>query len=258
MGKVSKVSDQFDNVVPPLPASAVTATLTPREGRGNMRIVQQPAADNQYSLIVEFDDATAPGAANCVADISFTLAEAPANFSNLPTHKYLDGSIHRGEMKNGQRDGKGEMTWATGPRKGDKYQGEWKADQPDGTGVYTYADGSRYEGEFKAGMRDGKGSIAWITGPHKGDRYSGEWKADKMDGTGVLSYADGGEYRGEFHVDLRDGKGAMLWTTGPRKGQKYDGEWKADQPHGAGAYTNSDGSTYQGVIPATRPTVSNN
>ena len=34
---------------------------------------------------------------------------------------------------------------------GDRYEGEYKDDLPNGQGVFTLSDGERYEGEFKDG-----------------------------------------------------------------------------------------------------------
>jgi RNA polymerase sigma factor (sigma-70 family) len=256
IGDAINVSNLYEKLDPPLPTAAVPVTVKPINARGKISIVQLPADDNQFTLILEFDDATNNGPSMYTAEISFPPAEAPAG-ARLPEHRYADGSIHRGEMKNGLRDGKGEMTWASGARKGDHYRGEWKADLPDGTGVYTLADGGKYVGEFKKGLRDGKGAMSWTVGARKGDRYVGEWKADKIDGTGAYNYADGGSYQGEFHNDVRDGKGTMAWTTGERKGQTYVGEWKNDQPDGAGAYRTSDGSTYGSSASATQPAAAN-
>jgi hypothetical protein len=50
----------------------MTATVKPITARGQISIIQQPTADNQYTLIVEFDDSVAAGAADYVAEISFT------------------------------------------------------------------------------------------------------------------------------------------------------------------------------------------
>jgi hypothetical protein len=66
------LSDEFTHVTPPLPLTPMTATVKPITARGQISIIQQPTADNQYTLIVEFDDSVAAGAADYVAEISFT------------------------------------------------------------------------------------------------------------------------------------------------------------------------------------------
>jgi len=42
---------------------------------------------------------------------------------------------------------------------GDKYVGDWKNDEREGTGVLTYANGDKYEGDWKKDMKDGKGFL---------------------------------------------------------------------------------------------------
>ncbi|MBN2403320.1 MAG: hypothetical protein JXN64_13110, partial [Spirochaetes bacterium] len=39
------------------------------------------------------------------------------------TYVYDDGSAYTGTFKDGKKHGKGTMTWTSGPRKGEKYEG---------------------------------------------------------------------------------------------------------------------------------------
>ena len=43
------------------------------------------------------------------------------------------------------------MTWTDGQ----KYDGEWKDDQPDGKGNFNWPNGDRYLGDWKDGQRNG-------------------------------------------------------------------------------------------------------
>jgi hypothetical protein len=57
------MSDTYDGITPPIPAVAATVTLQKIRGRGTITVVQQPAADNDFTAIVDFDDNIAGGAA---------------------------------------------------------------------------------------------------------------------------------------------------------------------------------------------------
>lgn len=56
------VSSKFNELTPPLPSRDAHVILTPINCRGTTHIVQQPSAENDYTLIVEFDDNPQPGA----------------------------------------------------------------------------------------------------------------------------------------------------------------------------------------------------
>jgi len=50
------VSSKFNELTPPFPSGEMEVLLTPIRYRGAVRIVQQPRAENDYALVVEFDD----------------------------------------------------------------------------------------------------------------------------------------------------------------------------------------------------------
>jgi hypothetical protein len=54
----------------PLPSAAVTVSIDKKEGRGNVRVVQQPDSGNGFTAIVEIDD-TRGGSAVYLLDISW-------------------------------------------------------------------------------------------------------------------------------------------------------------------------------------------
>ena len=47
---------------------------------------------------------------------------------------------------------------------GDRYEGEFLNDQPDGSGTYRWVDGRIYTGEFQSGVRQGRGQLQWPNG----------------------------------------------------------------------------------------------
>ena len=63
-------------VQPPVPARNLAFEVKRIQGRGPVSVLQQPKADNQYTLIVEFDDSVDGGAADYIAEIS--VAKSPA------------------------------------------------------------------------------------------------------------------------------------------------------------------------------------
>lgn len=65
------VSDIYDGIAPPLPAKAVEVKIQKVRARGNVRVLQQPAADNDFTLVIEIDDADAGGPIDYVVDLVF-------------------------------------------------------------------------------------------------------------------------------------------------------------------------------------------
>ncbi len=147
---------------------------------------------------------------------------------------YPNGNSYIGNVKNGQRQGRGVLTWADGG----KYDGEWKNDNREGHGVWTGANGGKYDGEWKNDNREGHG--VW-TGAN-GNKYDGQWKNNKKEGPGVFTWANGDKYDGEYKNDKREGHGVFTWADG----RKYDGEWKAGLKEGHGVFTWADGNKYDG------------
>jgi hypothetical protein len=77
-----------------------------------------------------------------------------------------------GEVKDGEMNGKGKITWSVG----DVYEGEWKDGKRTGKGKCTWPDGSVYEGEFKGGNSHGQGTKTY----RDGRRESGTWQHNKF------------------------------------------------------------------------------
>ena len=77
---------------------------------------------------------------------------------------------------------------------GSRYEGEFEAGLPHGTGAKVGADGSRYEGEWAAGVYHGTGTEVFASG----QRYEGEWAAGKPHGRGTQTLPDGRRREGEW------------------------------------------------------------
>ena len=85
------------------------------------------------------------------------------NFSKYV--QFLDGSIYRGELLEGKKNGKGILECANG----DKYSGDFVDDFFNGSGELTFSEKSKYEGAFKDGAMHGKGLLLYSGG----DVYEG-------------------------------------------------------------------------------------
>ena len=124
-----------------------------------------------------------------------------------------DGSIYRGEMKNGRIHGHGEYQSAFagimvgdfvhgiihgkgGYRKnhsGEEFLGDWQMGELHGYAKYKNARGDSYEGFFDQGLRHGRG---------------------------VATYAKLGRYRGYFINGARNGKGELEYGLRPKPKKK--------------------------------------
>jgi hypothetical protein len=71
-GREKSMSDAFDRLTPPLPKAIMDVTLTKIRCRENATIVQQPAPDNDFTTIVEFDDTHSGGPAWYEVKLTFT------------------------------------------------------------------------------------------------------------------------------------------------------------------------------------------
>ena len=87
-------------------------------------------------------------------------------------------------------NGKGRFLFPNG----DKYIGEFRANQPDGRGAYSYKSGDSYKGQFKKGKRHGYGTMTWKAG----EMYIGEYIKDQREGEGTYYAKDGRILHGKF------------------------------------------------------------
>ncbi|MCB1168436.1 MAG: hypothetical protein KDK33_19935, partial [Leptospiraceae bacterium] len=90
---------------------------------------------------------------------------------------YSDGGKYRGEFMKGERSGYGRF-WMPG---GYVYEGQWKANVPDGYGEESQSDGSKYSGQFENGKKQGLGEFVWPDGTV----YRGQWANGDANGIGA-------------------------------------------------------------------------
>lgn len=128
---------------------------------------------------------------------------------------YPDGSIYKGETKDGKHHGLGEIlykyntviaaTWVNGIIEGKgvymssilTYRGDFINNEFHGYGKLLYNDDSEYyQGSFKNGRKNGFGKVLFSSGCS----YIGEWEEDDINGLGSVC-AQGNMYVG-------------IWTKG--------------------------------------------
>jgi hypothetical protein len=136
--------------------------------------------------------------------------------------RYPDGAIYDGEVKDGKKHGRGNLTRVNG----DIYMGDWKDDMWNGNGVFSEKTGSIYDGQWKDNKREGTGKQTYSNS----DIYEGQWNDDKWNGRGRVIYADGEVYEGEFADNQKNGIGKYTYSND----NIYEGQWKDDNKHGQG------------------------
>ena len=125
--------------------------------------------------------------------------------------KYKNGDNYNGDVKRGEKNGKGIMKYKFGT----VYDGDWRDDKRNGRGKLSFPCGQVYEGEWKDDKRNGRGKYTFPCG----HVYEGEWKDDKKNGRGKLTYPDGRFYEGEYKDDKRNGTGTIYLPAGYMRGE---------------------------------------
>jgi len=131
---------------------------------------------------------------------------------------------YKGQMRNGQRHGKGELLY----KEQDyyfptQYDGDWQDDRIEGQGVMYYNDNSMYSGYWKNGVRQGEGALLFF---NDGAEIIGK--------DGKIKYENSYEYySGCWNQDQRAGQGLMTF----KNTNQYEGEWKSNK-FSKGTYTN--------------------
>jgi hypothetical protein len=113
-----------------------------------------------------------------------------------------DENLYKGEMVNGERNGKGEMIYENG----DIYNGNWINDERNGHGTMNYAYGDRYDGNWENDLRHGQGKMTYSDG----DVCEGEWKDDNP--LGKYTFVSGEVLRGEWKEIINDGEKQNIFT----------------------------------------------
>eukprot|EP00767_Chilomastix_cuspidata_P002464 gnl/Chilomastix_cuspidata/2590.p1 GENE.gnl/Chilomastix_cuspidata/2590~~gnl/Chilomastix_cuspidata/2590.p1 ORF type:complete len:335 (+),score=102.30 gnl/Chilomastix_cuspidata/2590:1307-2311(+) len=112
-----------------------------------------------------------------------------------------------------------------------RHEGEWLRGLKHGYGVHRYPNGERYEGNFEADQRSGFGTLFYPPPPREpgqpappafGTQYRGGWAADERSGKGALLFPSGDIYFGEFQGNRRHGTGVYFYA---RTRRKLEGLW---------------------------------
>lgn len=124
------------------------------------------------------------------------VGEEYRQFMNDPNAiQNSDGSVYKGELRNGEYHGYGTLCLANRER----YQGEWRSGQRHGVGTFTYSNGDIYNGGWRNHVPHGNGVFLYANG----GKVNGVWKRGLLDkGDGFYVSADGSKFRAVW----RDGK----------------------------------------------------
>tara|TARA_Y200000002_G_C22681415_1_gene664214 strand:+ start:284 stop:1867 length:1584 start_codon:yes stop_codon:yes gene_type:complete len=167
---------------------------------------------------------------------------------------YHEDFTFRGSVKNGLKDGKGELIL----KNGTVYKFNWVNGEFDGKGEIIYNNGDVYEGYVINYNRNGKGKIVykngdffdgyWLNDMRSGygtyisneEKYTGEWANDKKDGIGILEYKDF-IIESKWLEDVENNSCKIYYNDG----SKYIGEVKDHKKHGKGELFLKDGTIYR-------------
>jgi uncharacterized caspase-like protein len=171
---------------------------------------------------------------------------------------------YTGEFNDGIKQGRGTYVWENG----NKYEGPFADDRPNGLGKYYFANGDRYEGEVKNGVLTGRG--IYVT--KDGDTLEGTFADARMHGVGTYRFATGDRYEGEVVNGRIQGKGRYYTKGGDRieagfvdgkptgkgvyffaNGDRYEGEMQGSELTGQGAYFYASGLKYEGQMKQAHP-----
>ena len=118
---------------------------------------------------------------------------------------YEDGSIYKGEFKDGNPDGKGVMEWPNA-KNGElrKYEGEFTNGTFNGKGRAEFSDGSTYDGSWSKGNKHGYGVITWPYDENHPDymvQFEGNFKNGLRSGKGTAYYGNHNYQTGVWKKD---------------------------------------------------------
>ena len=101
---------------------------------------------------------------------------------------------------------------------GSVYKGNWKNGKREGTGRIIFGNGDFYRGSFKFGRFEGEGEYFFSRCK---DRYLGNWKSGKMEGKGMYwNQQKQTVFQGEFYRNKKHGKGVTFHQDYTLTGQR--------------------------------------
>lgn len=107
------------------------------------------------------------------------------------------GQLHKGQLQDGLREGRGITTHANGEVK----EGEWHKEKMHGAGIDVYEKGDGYRGHWIYSKMHGHSILEHSEGIVR--CYDGEWRDGKKHGKGIFHFTDG---RDDMVVVMNDGK----------------------------------------------------
>jgi len=217
--------------------------------------VENPNRFNHFRDNITFSSLT-PYDAKLVSTSSKTVYDDKKQEHNHIVLVWNDGTVYKGELKNGQFHGNGILEHSEGFQidgnfvdgkvegqarfsKGAlSYNGKWANSCPEGQGREALEGVYDYEGNFLQGKKCGKGVLKIA---NKGE-YDGNFRDNMFNGEGKFTWLDGKKYEGTWYNNRMHGKGKMVWPDG----RKYIGRYSQNNKEGFGRFVWADGREYIG------------
>lgn len=169
---------------------------------------------------------------------------------------------YEGYLKEGEPYKKGRLL----TKNLEVYEGDFKSNRMNLTGVYSDTEGLTIKGTFVNGLIEGEGEEKWANGNSfkgnytqgakngfgvliwenenkaKEEKYEGEFKDNVFHGKGKYQWGNKKQYVGDWLNGMMDGEGVFTW----KDGRVFKGKYKLDKRNGFGIMEWSDGRTWRG------------